>query len=276
MMPKNTDTRSWGLVLLRIGVGASLAAIYGWPKAAGLAAVLGSGHGIADWGFTHFLAAMGFPLPVLFAICALLNETLAATAVACGLLTRWSAVIVATGMAIALDVSLRLHEEPLRAALYVFLFATVAVAAPREFSLGALLRNRAPFNGPPAPDAALLVLRLGLAAAFLLALALPPHPPLLPGGAMQAALALLLAAISLLAALGACTRPAALAGCALWLVSLSAGLAHGVPLSLVPARSLLFMIGFAALAVAGPGRFSLSARRRTAPASAPATVRDSS
>jgi len=80
-------------------------------------------------------------VPVLLALCAVLNETVTPVLVAAGLFTRVAAAMGAIGMASAMYTSLWLAEEPVRAMLYVVAFATLSLAGPGALSLG---RERTP------------------------------------------------------------------------------------------------------------------------------------
>ena len=123
-----------GLLLLR-GAGLLLASTFGRQKIVGLAAHLQTGAPLDAWGLARFLRSLGFPAPALLAFGAALNESAVALFVAAGFFTRLFAASLAAGMSVAFFVSLKLGEEPLRALLYAFIFAAVAVAGPGRFSI---------------------------------------------------------------------------------------------------------------------------------------------
>lgn len=130
--PAATDA---ALLLLRGAAGLLLALTFGRQKIGGLAAHLASGAPLGTWGLARFLGSLGFPAPALLATGAALNESASALLVAAGFCTRIFAALLVAGMSVAFFVSMRLAEEPLRAALYAFIFAAVAVAGPGRFSI---------------------------------------------------------------------------------------------------------------------------------------------
>jgi putative oxidoreductase len=93
-------------------------------------------------GLTPLIRAMGFPMPVRLGIYATLCESIGGLLIACGLLTRTASVLAALSMAGAFYTSLRSQEEPLRAALYFFVFAAIALAGPGRFSVEHWLDSR--------------------------------------------------------------------------------------------------------------------------------------
>ena len=145
--------RDAGLLLLRVAAGLLLALTFGRQKIGGLAAHLASGAPLGNWGLARFLRSLGFPAPALLAFGAALNESVSALFVAAGLWTRPFAVFLAAGMSVAFFVSMRLAEEPLRAALYAFIFAAVAVAGPGRFSIDGRRAARKGTNGARSRDA---------------------------------------------------------------------------------------------------------------------------
>jgi putative oxidoreductase len=140
------------LLALRMGSGLFLVATFGWHKFLGYLLLIRTGHSLATSGLAPLIHKMGFPAPALLAIYAVLNESVGALFVACGLWTRVAAVSAAISMAGALYVSLRLGEEPLRAALYLTMFSALALTGPGKFSIDYVVerqrqnRNRARFN----------------------------------------------------------------------------------------------------------------------------------
>jgi putative oxidoreductase len=84
---------------------------------------------------------MGFPFPGFLGVYTVLNESVGALLIGLGLLARISAVFGALSMAGAFYTSIRLGEEPLRAALYLVIFLALAVTGPGKYSLDFLLRS---------------------------------------------------------------------------------------------------------------------------------------
>ena len=130
--PRTVDL---GLLLLRLGTGLSLFLLFGLTKAGWVIARLQSAEPWNQWGFAKLIADMGFPAPLLFAIGAVLNETVTPSLVAAGLATRVAAGIGAIGFGGAFYTSLRLGEEPLRAATYLVAFATIALTGAGRYSI---------------------------------------------------------------------------------------------------------------------------------------------
>jgi uncharacterized membrane protein YphA (DoxX/SURF4 family) len=131
----------WGLLVLR-GASLFLAVTFGLQKLTGLLALLRSGAPWAAWGLMQFVRHLGFPFPVFLTICATLNESVIAFMVACGFMTRITAASVALNMAVALSISIRINEEPLRAALYFIIYVALIVAGAGRFSVDHALKRR--------------------------------------------------------------------------------------------------------------------------------------
>ena len=87
----SSGTSAWGLLLLRLAVGAVFV-MHGWQKIF----VMGF-RGVAG-----FLGPMGFPLPVVAAIVLMLAEFLCGLGVLLGVFTRYAAALLATVMLVAL------------------------------------------------------------------------------------------------------------------------------------------------------------------------------
>ena len=140
---RQQSTTDWGLLVLR-GASLLLAATFGLQKLTGLLTLLRSREPWAAWGLMQFVRQLGFPFPVFLTICATLNESLIAFMVACGFMTRIAAASVALNMAVALYISLRIKEEPLRAALYLIIFIALVMAGPGSFSIDHALKRWRP------------------------------------------------------------------------------------------------------------------------------------
>jgi putative oxidoreductase len=130
-----------GLLVLR-SAGLFLAATFGRQKVLGYAEIIRAGLPLASSGLTPLIRMMGLPLPAFLGVCAVLNESIGALLMACGFLTRWAAAVAVLGMAVAVYISLRLGEEPLRALLYLVIFAALGLTGPGRFSIDYLLAKR--------------------------------------------------------------------------------------------------------------------------------------
>ena len=128
-----------GLLVLRLGAGLSLLGCFGITKIGWVIALLQSPAPLSRSGFAQLIRSVGFPAPLLLACCAVLNETVTPLFVISGFLTRVAATIGALGMAGAMYTSLRIGEEPVRAALYVVAFATLALTGAGQYSADGIL-----------------------------------------------------------------------------------------------------------------------------------------
>jgi putative oxidoreductase len=146
-----------GLLVLRLGAGLSLLGCFGITKIGWVIALLHSPAPLSASGFAQLIRSVGFPAPLLLALCAVLNETVTPLFVASGFLTRVAAAIGALGMAGALYTSLRVGEEPVRAALYVVAFATLALTGAGRYSVDEIIESKpasdAPLASPPPLEA---------------------------------------------------------------------------------------------------------------------------
>lgn len=112
-------------------------------------------------------------------------------------------------------------------------------------------------------DAGLLILRAGVGVCTVLVVALPQAqgsgvPAGVPG---RAGWILFLAVATLGVVVGRYARVAAAAASAAWLAAAAGGLASGQPWFVLPVRGAEFAFAHAALALSGPGRFTLGPRR---------------
>jgi putative oxidoreductase len=140
-----------GLLILRCA-GLFLALTFGRQKVGWLIELIRSHHTLSSWDFARFLQGLGFPAPSLLAICAVVNESVTALFISVGFLTRLSASCAALGMAVAFYVSMRLHEDALRAFLYCAMFAALAITGPGRFSTDYLLKSRTAGSKPAIPS----------------------------------------------------------------------------------------------------------------------------
>jgi uncharacterized membrane protein YphA (DoxX/SURF4 family) len=128
-----------GLLLLRIGAGASLLLMFGIPK------IRDSMHAIQtlhQWSFVEFNRRLGLPFPNFVAYCQTLNESVGASFVAVGLLTRLASGVLALGFFVATCCSLKARESAwMLASGYCLMFATLLLAGPGKFSIDRLLKS---------------------------------------------------------------------------------------------------------------------------------------
>jgi putative oxidoreductase len=118
-----------GLLLLRLGFGASMAAAHGWRKMLDVSS------------FATSVAKLGLPAPTALALAAAASESLGGVLLALGLLTRVAASSLLATMAVAAFV---VHaRDPFArkelALAYGAVALALAVAGPGRFSLDALL-----------------------------------------------------------------------------------------------------------------------------------------
>ena len=123
-----------GLLALR-GAGFLLAFTFGIQKIGWYIAALHSDGPLGSVGLAPLIAQMGFPASVVLALWITLNESVGAFLIGCGLFTRVAAISLALGMVGALYTSIRLGEDWLRAALYLIVFATLALTGPGKLSI---------------------------------------------------------------------------------------------------------------------------------------------
>ena len=146
-------TRDLGLLVLRMA-GLYLAIGHGWGRIVGLA----SGH----TRFVETVAALGFPVPLLFAWAAALSECAGGIAIALGFFSRWAAAFAACTMFVAAFVRHRAasqllswlgiapaSEEALKAwgnpelsTLFLIACLAVTLLGPGRFSIDAKLGRK--------------------------------------------------------------------------------------------------------------------------------------
>jgi uncharacterized membrane protein YphA (DoxX/SURF4 family) len=140
-LPSTSRRIDIALLVLRTA-GLLLALSYGRQKLTGYIALLHAGMPLASSGLASLIRAMGLPASGLLGAWVVLYESLGASLVAIGLFTRTSAAVIASGMAVAFYVSIRLQEDAFRAALYCILFTALAIAGPGRYSLDSLWLDR--------------------------------------------------------------------------------------------------------------------------------------
>src|SRR5947208_14554365 len=100
-------------------------------------------------GLGALIVRMGFPIPVLLALCITFTASIAAFLIGCGFFTRVLAASAALGMAGALYASVRLDEDWLRAALYLIVFVALPLIGPGKFSVDHLIKSKTAAPAPP-------------------------------------------------------------------------------------------------------------------------------
>ena len=131
-----------GLLILRSS-GLFLLLTFGWQKLFRLVQLIYAGESLSSAGLALLIRDAGIPAPALGYVYVTLSESILALLIALGLFTRLSAACAALRMAGAFYFSLRVGEEPLRAALYLLVFGALALTGPGRFSLDHLRRPAA-------------------------------------------------------------------------------------------------------------------------------------
>ena len=128
------------LFLLRFSTAAMLIAYHGFGKISGAYANLVHGQ---EWGFTNFVAGLGFPFARLFAVCAALAEVGGGLLLAAGLWTRYASPFIAFTMLVAVYYHVSTGTGFELAAFYFLIALTFVFVHPGRISLDALIFNRA-------------------------------------------------------------------------------------------------------------------------------------
>lgn len=139
MANRTTRLSDVSLFLLRIGAGLFLALLHGWGKIVGAFGYFVYG---AEWGFVGGVAAMGFPFPAFFALCASLAEFVGGLMVAAGLFCRYAATFVVINMGVAVYRHLTTDMRFELAALFLLIAIHFAVAGAGKLSLDAWRAKR--------------------------------------------------------------------------------------------------------------------------------------
>jgi putative oxidoreductase len=130
-----------GVLVLR-SAGLFLFVTFGWTKLWDLFQIVRAGRSLSANGLAPLIHAVGFPAAAVLAVYVTLCESLGALCVALGLCTRVAATAAAVSMAGAFYYSMHVGEEPLRAALYLVTYASVAIMGPGTWSVDHLLASR--------------------------------------------------------------------------------------------------------------------------------------
>ena len=127
------------LLLLRVVPGTMLIVFHGWGKlTSGIAYFL---HG-QEWGFLKGVTNLGFPVPLFFACCAVLTETVGSVFLALGLFTRYAALFLAINMTVAIYRHLTSDFRFELAAMYCVIALAFVFLNPGDFSIDAKIRKK--------------------------------------------------------------------------------------------------------------------------------------
>jgi putative oxidoreductase len=130
-MIRNSPT-DVGLLLLRLGFAALLVWLHGWHRLVQAFGYLFLGE---PWTFVGFVGSLGFPYPVVFAVCSALAESVGALLVGLGLATRIGAAAVAINMSVAVFNEARGGDPIELPALYLLIAVTLLITGPGAFAL---------------------------------------------------------------------------------------------------------------------------------------------
>lgn len=132
----NATTVDAGLLLLRVIVGLAFMTVF--EKVLPREGIWGP----QEW-FIEDVAAMGFPLPALFAWLAVLSEFVGGMLLIIGLATRVAAFsnCMVTGVAAFVYHGADIGQSGLTATVFFTMCATLTIAGPGRFSMDGLLRR---------------------------------------------------------------------------------------------------------------------------------------
>ncbi len=127
----------FGLLVLRIGMGLSMALAHGWGKFQ----MMTSGEAS---GLVAGITKLGFPAPMLFAWLIALTELVAALLIAIGLLTRPAALALAIGMGVAFFGAHGADPFSTKELAYVYLIFAIAIffTSAGRYSLDAMFSKK--------------------------------------------------------------------------------------------------------------------------------------
>jgi putative oxidoreductase len=132
----SSQAGTWGLLLLRVGLGGLIFYIHGWHKLEGGLAFLRNG---TPWRLAEEVAGMHFPAPVASAFAATVAQFVCALLLALGLFTRVSAAILTSVLGVAIAQNLLANRDPQLAVLYTLTVAAFALLGGGRLSLDAKL-----------------------------------------------------------------------------------------------------------------------------------------
>ena len=127
------ETLDAGLLMLRIGAGFSLFALFGLAKVKSAWAF--SVHH-EPWIFIEFLRRLGFPLPTVAAFVQTLNESVGALFVLIGFYTRVAAAVLGIAFVVATYCSAKIAQPSVfMAACYCLMFVVLSLTGPGKYSI---------------------------------------------------------------------------------------------------------------------------------------------
>jgi putative oxidoreductase len=129
----------FALLLIRSVPMAMLIGFHGWDKFLAAMAHIFQGK---EWPMVGFVGSMGFPVPVFFAVCVALAESVVALLLVLGLFTRYAAAFVAINFAVATYQHVRTDMKYELAALYLLVALIFIFTSPGKFSLDAAFSRR--------------------------------------------------------------------------------------------------------------------------------------
>ena len=135
----HSASASLGLFLLRLIPFALLIIFHGWEKLMGAYSYLFEGQ---QWMFIGATEKLGFPYPEYFAVAAALAESLFCVLVIVGLLTRFSAAVIAFNFLVATYSHVITDFKIESAAMYLAPALALVFTGAGGFSLDALIRRR--------------------------------------------------------------------------------------------------------------------------------------
>ena len=130
---------SWGILVLRLGLGSMVFVIHGYHKLLGGSAWLHDG---SPWPLADEVAEMHFPMPVAAAFAATAAQLVCPLFLLLGLLTRLNALILTGTLGVAVLQNLTAGRDPQLAVLYVLAYVSLVLSGGGRWSLDAS-RSRA-------------------------------------------------------------------------------------------------------------------------------------
>lgn len=132
--PVPAEAAAWGVLFLRVGVGALIFYIHGWHKLEGGIAFLRDG---TPWQLANEIAEMGMPAPLAAAFFATAVQFICAPLLALGFATRLNAAILTAVLGGAIAQNLIAHRDPQLALLYTLVVAAFVLIGGGRYSLDA-------------------------------------------------------------------------------------------------------------------------------------------
>ncbi|MCX6952616.1 MAG: DoxX family protein [Verrucomicrobia bacterium] len=149
LSPDTGEARAaWGVLILRVIVGALIFYIHGWHKLEGGIAFLRDG---TPWQLVTEVAEMGLPAPLAAAFFATAVQFVCAPLIAFGFATRLNAAVLTAVLGGAIAQNLGAHRDPQLALLYTLVVAAFILIGGGRFSLDARLAARTRSQPPVVP-----------------------------------------------------------------------------------------------------------------------------